>query len=188
MKIQFAGVGKRPAVDCIFLFYTAPPKKARKYLYMGATIATQKTVTKKEASAPSEGKRPLRKKQKKFVEEYLANNGNATQAAIAAGYSAKAARSIGSENLTKPNILAQLDAVGKKEQEKFCYGLKEHFEELCNLGQVAYQNGDIKTALKAAELKGKLCGLYVERVQAQISADLSGDFVKSFLEKFNAEK
>jgi phage terminase small subunit len=42
-------------------------------------------------------------KQQRFVEEYLIDL-NATQAAIRAGYSADTARSIGSENLTKPDI------------------------------------------------------------------------------------
>lgn len=44
-------------------------------------------------------------KQQRFVDEYLVS-GNATQAAIAAGYSEKTARSIGAENLTKPDIAA----------------------------------------------------------------------------------
>ena len=42
-------------------------------------------------------------RQKRFVEEYLVDF-NATQAAIRAGYSQKSARSIGAENLTKPDI------------------------------------------------------------------------------------
>ena len=48
---------------------------------------------------------PLNDRQTRFCEAYIANGGNATQAAIAAGYSAKAARSIASENLTKPDIV-----------------------------------------------------------------------------------
>ncbi|BFH71224.1 terminase small subunit [Paenibacillus dendritiformis] len=45
----------------------------------------------------------LTAKQKAFVQEYLIDL-NATQAAIRAGYSAKTARKIGQENLTKPDI------------------------------------------------------------------------------------
>lgn len=45
----------------------------------------------------------LTEKQQRFVDEYLIDL-NATQAAIRAGYSAKTARDIGCENLTKPNI------------------------------------------------------------------------------------
>jgi phage terminase small subunit len=46
----------------------------------------------------------LTTKQQAFVEHYL-THWNATRAAIDAGYSEKSARSIGSENLTKPDIL-----------------------------------------------------------------------------------
>ncbi len=51
----------------------------------------------------------LTNKQKTFINAYLANGFNATQAAIKAGYSEKTARQIGSENLTKPVIRAAID-------------------------------------------------------------------------------
>ena len=51
--------------------------------------------------------RKLTPKQERFVEEYLIDL-NATQAAIRAGYSPDTAKSIGSENLTKPDIKAQI--------------------------------------------------------------------------------
>ena len=54
-------------------------------------------------------KQKLTLKQRRFVGAYLLS-GNATQAALEAGYSAKTARFIGSENLTKPNIKAHVDA------------------------------------------------------------------------------
>lgn len=54
----------------------------------------------------------LSEKQKRFISEYLKDN-NATQAAIRAGYSAKTARSVGSENLTKPDIAA---AIARKQE------------------------------------------------------------------------
>jgi phage terminase small subunit len=50
----------------------------------------------------------LTTKQERFVQEYLIE-ANAAQAAIRAGYSAKTARFIGAENLTKPNIAAALE-------------------------------------------------------------------------------
>ena len=60
----------------------------------------------------------LRPKQLLFCEEYI-KTGNATQSAIKAGYSKKTARSIGCENLTKPNIdayisLRMAEVVAKK--------------------------------------------------------------------------
>jgi phage terminase small subunit len=51
----------------------------------------------------------LTDRQRVFVEEYLVDL-NGTQAAIRAGYSPDSARSIASENLTKPNIAAAVDA------------------------------------------------------------------------------
>lgn len=49
----------------------------------------------------------LNSKQQRFVVEYLIDL-NATQAAIRSGYSEKTAKSIGSENLTKPDIAAAI--------------------------------------------------------------------------------
>lgn len=51
--------------------------------------------------------RKLTRKQHAFVLEYLKDR-NATQACIRAGYSAKTAKVIGSENLTKPDIAAAI--------------------------------------------------------------------------------
>jgi phage terminase small subunit len=51
----------------------------------------------------------LNQRKSRFVAEYLVDL-NATQAAIRAGYSQRTARSIGSENLTKPHIAAAIKA------------------------------------------------------------------------------
>lgn len=64
-----------------------------------------------DTEKPSKG-RPLTPKQQRFVEEYLVDL-NATQAAIRAGYSAKTAKAIGHENLTKPDVSAALDVALK---------------------------------------------------------------------------
>lgn len=49
----------------------------------------------------------LTDKQRRFCQEYV-QCWNATQAALRAGYSERTARSIGSENLTKPDIQAEI--------------------------------------------------------------------------------
>lgn len=59
----------------------------------------------------------LSNKQTKFVDEYLIDL-NATQAAIRAGYSKKTAKSIGQENLTKPDIQARIQERRKDAQER----------------------------------------------------------------------
>lgn len=48
-------------------------------------------------------------KQRKFCDEYI-KTGNATQSAINAGYSQKTAKSIGAENLTKPDLKKYIDS------------------------------------------------------------------------------
>jgi phage terminase small subunit len=50
----------------------------------------------------------LTEKQKRFCDYYI-ETGNATEAAIRAGYSQKTARFIGAENLTKPNVKSYID-------------------------------------------------------------------------------
>jgi phage terminase small subunit len=57
----------------------------------------------------SESSLPLTAKRRHFVDDYLIH-GNATRAAIAAGYSAASAGSIGSELLTMPNVRAAIAA------------------------------------------------------------------------------
>ena len=49
----------------------------------------------------------LTNKQKQFIEQYLVDF-NGTQAAIRAGYSAKTAKVISSENLTKPDVAKEI--------------------------------------------------------------------------------
>lgn len=59
----------------------------------------------------------LTPKQARFVEEYLIDL-NATQAAIRAGYSARTARKIGQENLTKPDIAEAISAAQSARSER----------------------------------------------------------------------
>lgn len=53
-------------------------------------------------------KRKLTPKQRKFADEYI-KSGNAADAARKAGYSKRSARSVGQENLTKPDIKKYID-------------------------------------------------------------------------------
>jgi hypothetical protein len=64
--------------------------------------------------------RPLvdRQKQLNLIIDGAWIEPNAAQAAIRAGYSAKTARFIGAENLTKPNIAASLEKARDKRAER----------------------------------------------------------------------
>lgn len=112
-------------------------------------------------------------KQRRFCDEYLANGGNATEAAIAAGYSPKTAYAIGHENLSKLEIQAYLQARGEQNAAKFEYTLREHVKDLDELADLAKRDGNLNAAIRAKELKGKVCGLYLERHELNGSIALS---------------
>ena len=82
----------------------------------------------------------LTAKQKKFVEEYLIDL-NATQAAIRAGYSTESAKEIGCENLTKPNVKAEIDkAIAERSRRT---GISQD-RVLRELAKIAFVNpGDV---------------------------------------------
>ena len=126
-------------------------------------------------------------KQKKFADEYIIS-GNATQAAINAGYSEKTARKIGSENLTKPDIKAYINERMKKLEEeaiadqaevlKFLTRImrdEEKEEVLVNIGnfeqEIQTMKVSAKDRIKAAELLGKRYGSWTDKVD--LSSDLT---------------
>jgi phage terminase small subunit len=75
----------------------------------------------------------LTAKQKRFIAEYLIDL-NATQAAIRAGYSAKTAKVIGQENLTKPDIQAELQKAMAKREKRTEITQDRVLKELAKLG------------------------------------------------------
>jgi phage terminase small subunit len=107
----------------------------------------------------------LTPKQQTFVNEYLIDL-NSTQAAIRAGYSAKTARAIGGENLTKPDIAeaiakAQAERAGRTQIDAdwVLRELKKQYEK-------ADTGSEINTALSALEKIGKHNQIqaFVERI------------------------
>lgn len=122
-------------------------------------------------------------KQKKFADEYIIS-GNATEAAIKAGYSKNSARSMGNENLTKPDIKSYIDERMKELEDKAVASQQEVLEYLTRVMRgeekesVLANNGDFKQEvkeisvgakdrLKAAELIGKRYSLWSERVEVE---------------------
>ena len=78
---------------------TEEPEEPREELSEELSV----TKAEKDDEEPAEEVKELSEKEKLFVAEY-AKDFNGTQAAIRAGYSEKTARSVGCENLTKPDI------------------------------------------------------------------------------------
>lgn len=79
----------------------------------------------------------LTTKQDKFVKAYLLNGGNATQAAIDAGYKEVNAKQIGSENLTKLDIKAAIDAHQKKADKAFIWSKEKKLAILESIVEAA---------------------------------------------------
>ena len=76
----------------------------------------------------------LTEKQQRFADEYI-RLGNATEAARLAGYSPKTARSIGEENLTKPDIKAYIDGVLAEMASKRVMDATEAMELLTSIAR-----------------------------------------------------
>ncbi|WP_455616631.1 terminase small subunit [Eisenbergiella sp.] len=88
----------------------------------------------------------MTKKQKRFIEEYLVDL-NATQAAIRAGYSPDTAKSIGNENLTKPDIRAHIDKAMAERSKRTGINADRVVQELAKIALVnAIDVIDPKTA------------------------------------------
>ncbi|MFS5918574.1 terminase small subunit [Streptococcus agalactiae] len=128
-------------------------------------------------------------KQKRFADEYIIS-ANATAAAIKAGYSKKTARSIGQENLTKPDIKAYIDErLEKLESEKIATQEEvlqyltsimrgdQQEKTLISIGELGQEIVDIdvgaKDRIKAAELLGKRYRLFTDKVEMDVSSDIT---------------
>lgn len=112
-------------------------------------------------------------KQSRFCEEYLVDL-NATQAAIRAGYSARTARQIGDENLSKPDIAAFIAAGMAARAQRTTITQDKVLADLEAVKQDAMskttdKDGNITmshhmAALKACELQGRHLGMWNDRI------------------------
>ena len=76
-------------------------------------------------------------KQDKFVKAYLLNGGNATQAAIDAGYSENTAGEMGHENLKKPQIKKAIEKHQQKTENEFIWSKETKLLKLEKMMKVA---------------------------------------------------
>ncbi|MEM1455588.1 terminase small subunit [Pediococcus pentosaceus] len=104
----------------------------------------------------------LTPKQKKFADNYI-ESGNATQSAIKAGYSRKTAKSVGSENLTKPDIKSYIEKKMKEVESHKIMDAKEAMELLTRIARgeeketviVGTADG-LESTTKEADLKTRI--------------------------------
>lgn len=99
-------------------------------------------------------------KQRKFVEAY---SGNATAAAIAAGYSAKTAATIANENLRKPDIVAAIRDRERKEMRPEIASRRER--QRFWTATMRDESREMKDRLKASEYLGKSEGDFLDRIE-----------------------
>lgn len=104
----------------------------------------------------------LTQKQRRFVDEYIIS-GNATQAAIKAGYAPKAAYRTGAENLRKPQIKSYIDAKMAEIESSKIADAKEVLEFYARVlreeetEEVALAAGnDVVTVRKKPSMKDKI--------------------------------
>lgn len=124
-------------------------------------------------------------KQQRFADEYIIS-GNATQAAIKAGYSSKYANTNASKLLQNTTIksyiderLAQLESDKVATQEEVLTYLtsvmrgETQEQTLCSIGELGQEVIDIdvgaKDRIKAAELLGKRFRMWTEKVETDVT-------------------
>ena len=125
----------------------------------------------------------LTPKQERFVQEYLVDL-NAAAAAIRAGYSSKTAKSIGQENLTKPDIQSAIQKAMQARAQRTEITQDMVIQELAKLGffDIRKLFGDDGKPLEISKLDddtaAALVGLDVQDV-----ADSDGNYI-GFLKKY----
>lgn len=122
-------------------------------------------------------------KQKRFCDEYLIDL-NATQAAIRAGYSKKAARQVGNENMSKPYIKNYIEERMQEKEDSLIAKQDEVLKYLTSVmrgeskssvlamagdgvQKVVQKPPDERERTKAAELLGKRYRLFTDKVEVE---------------------
>ena len=104
----------------------------------------------------------LTTKQKAFIQSYC---GNATEAALKAGYSKKTAAFIGAENLKKPQIIEQIKKREEKRADKRIATREER--QIFWTQTMKDEKADMRDRLRASELLGKSEADFTEKVDVK---------------------
>ena len=119
--------------------------------------------------------RKLSLKQERFAKEYVRNGGNATQAAIAAGYSAKCAHEQGKENLNKPYIIEAIE----QEREPIEGADDRRWKKVLGRIDDALDEGSHYEAMNAVDKVAKILGKYAPaKVDVYIREELERKYAR----------
>ncbi len=128
-------------------------------------------AAKGKAASAERRQSSLTPRQQAFVDAYA---GNATAAAIAAGYSAKAARVQGHRLLTNAAVAAAIDARRATQADRLI-ATREDRQRFWT-GVMRDVGAEMRDRLKASELLGKAEADFIDRVEHDVSESL-GDLV-----------
>ena len=114
-------------------------------------------------------------KQKRFIQEYIKTNGNGKQSALRVYDTTKEniARSIASENLSKPNVKEELERALKKDDLHLSRFTSKMSDIMSTEPQKGYSGADIVNVIQTGL---KLHGVLTDRKQVMsynINADLN---------------
>ncbi len=110
----------------------------------------------------------LTPKQQAFADYYI-QTGNATEAAIQAGYSEKTAKQTGYENLTKPYIQQYIE----EKQKELESNRMADMTEVREFWTEAMRNPDnaMKDRLKASEMIARTSGAFLDKVEMKTTGE-----------------
>jgi phage terminase small subunit len=106
--------------------------------------------------------KPLTMKEARFVEEYLID-GNATRAAIEAGYARKSAAVTGSNLIRKPNVSGAIQAAREKLSSRLILTADQRRAILAEIANAPGQHPLAR--IKAIDVHNKMDGLYVQKLE-----------------------
>ena len=110
-------------------------------------------------------------KYEKFCVEYRKNGGNATAAAIAAGYSERTAAQQATRLLRNVNILKRIKELADDAIRKQIIGLDKRALVLSKIAED--DAADVQARIRAIDVLNKMDGVYVFKTEVKISGNVN---------------
>jgi phage terminase small subunit len=120
----------------------------------------------------------LTDKQRKFVELYTRGKMDKVHAARAAGYQGSGANKAGSRLLKNPIVRRAIESIQAEGRTMAVYGLAEAMKEADEVCAFAKLHKNAMAYMKATELRAKLSGLLIDRVEV-VEVDLTGALARA---------
>lgn len=139
-------------------------KSTKKAVKNSAKKSTRKTVKKTTSETMSA-------KQEKFCLEYRKHEGNATAAAIAAGYSERTAGSQGNRLLKNVNIQKRIKELADDAVRKQIINLDKRALVLSKIAENA--NEDVQARIRAIDVLNKMDGVYVIKTEVKLTGSIA---------------